>query len=175
MVMTVSWRKGVNLWSFACRHRGLLTEDFEPTWAILRGNDEGLPAHVGPDVHCGFNRFPEACSMRPKYSRASATAAAAPEKSLEIGDDRYCLGAGGRSILLNFLDQRKAINQSDPSTFARKTQCDGSSDALCGARDDRNFAGKTPPGNHRPCALLRCGRCRRRGGCNRSSRSPSSW
>ena len=46
MVMKVSWRKGVNLWSFACQHRGLLTEDSEPTWAFLRGNDEGLLAHV---------------------------------------------------------------------------------------------------------------------------------
>ena len=69
MVMTVSWRKGVNLWSFACQHRGLLTEDFEPTQAILRGNDEGLLAHVGPDLQCGFNRFPEACSLRPFLRR----------------------------------------------------------------------------------------------------------
>ena len=38
MVMTVSWRKGVNLWSFArCQHRGVLAEDFERTQAILRG------------------------------------------------------------------------------------------------------------------------------------------
>ena len=30
MVMTVSWCKGVNLWSFAgCQHRGVLAEDFE--------------------------------------------------------------------------------------------------------------------------------------------------
>src|SRR5262249_24855728 len=59
MVMTVSWRKGVNLWSFArCQqHRGVLAEDFERTRAILRGNDEGLLAHVGPDLQCGFNRF----------------------------------------------------------------------------------------------------------------------
>ena len=58
MVMTVSWRKGVNLWSFArCKHRGVLAEDFERTQAILRGNDEGLLAHVGPDLQCGFNRF----------------------------------------------------------------------------------------------------------------------
>jgi hypothetical protein len=47
MVMTVSWRKGVNLWSFArCQHRGVLAEDF----------DEGLLAHVGPGLQCGFNR-----------------------------------------------------------------------------------------------------------------------
>src|SRR5262249_50204189 len=65
MVMTVSWREGVNLWRFACQHRGLLTKDFERTWAILRGNDEELLAHVGPDLQCGFNRFPEACSLRP--------------------------------------------------------------------------------------------------------------
>src|SRR5215469_10148384 len=56
MVMTVSWRKGVNLWSFACQHRGLLTH-------------EGLLAHVGPDLQCGFNRFPEACSLRPFLRR----------------------------------------------------------------------------------------------------------
>ncbi|SRR5258706_1522525 len=48
MVMTVSWRKGVNLWSFArCQRRGVLAEDF----------DEGLLAHVGPGLQCGFNRF----------------------------------------------------------------------------------------------------------------------
>src|SRR5262249_4044907 len=58
MVMTVSWRKGVNLWSFArCQHRGVLAEDFERTRVILRGDDEGLLAHVGPDPQCGFNRF----------------------------------------------------------------------------------------------------------------------
>src|SRR6516162_6122441 len=59
-IMTVSWCKGVNLWSFACRHRGLLTEDSAPTRAFLRGNDEGLLAHVGPDVFIvgsiGFQR-----------------------------------------------------------------------------------------------------------------------
>jgi hypothetical protein len=69
MVMTVSWRKGVNLWSFACQHRGVLTEDFERTRAILRGNDEGLLAHVGPDLQCGFNRFREGCSLRPFLQR----------------------------------------------------------------------------------------------------------
>src|SRR5215472_15146423 len=58
MVMTVSWRKGVNLWSFArCQHRGVLAEDFERTRVILRGDDEGLLAHVGPDLQCGFNRL----------------------------------------------------------------------------------------------------------------------
>ena len=58
MVMTVSWRKGVNLWSFArCQHRGVLAEDFERTRVILRGNDEALLAHVGRDLQCGFNRF----------------------------------------------------------------------------------------------------------------------
>lgn len=58
MVMTVSWRKGVNLWSFArCQRRGVLAEDFERTRAILRGNDEGLLAHVGPGLQCGFNRI----------------------------------------------------------------------------------------------------------------------
>src|SRR6267154_996803 len=58
MVMTVSRRKGVNLWSFARRqHRGVHAEDFERTQAILRVNDEGLLAHVGPDLQCGFNRF----------------------------------------------------------------------------------------------------------------------
>src|SRR5215510_5592451 len=58
MVMTVSCRKGVNLWSFArCHHRGVLAEDFERTRAILRGDDEGLLAHAGPDLQCGFNRF----------------------------------------------------------------------------------------------------------------------
>src|SRR5215472_2946285 len=46
------------------QHRGLLTEDSERTRAILRGDDEGLLAHVGPDLQCGFNRFPEACSLR---------------------------------------------------------------------------------------------------------------
>src|SRR5215813_14162834 len=47
MVMTVSWRKGVNLWSFArCQRRGVLAEDFERTRVILRGDDEGLLAHV---------------------------------------------------------------------------------------------------------------------------------
>src|SRR5215510_505990 len=57
MVMTVSWCKGVNLWSFArCQHRGVLAEDFERTRVILRGDDEGLLAHVGPDFQCGFNR-----------------------------------------------------------------------------------------------------------------------
>src|SRR5262249_24233117 len=57
MVMTVSWRKEVNLWSFArCQHRGVLAEDFGRTRAILRGNDEVL-AHVGPDLQCRFNRF----------------------------------------------------------------------------------------------------------------------
>src|SRR5215469_2167331 len=69
MVMTVSWRKGVNLWSFACQHRGLLTEDFERTRAIPRGNDERLLAHDGPDLQCGFNRFGEACSLRPFLQR----------------------------------------------------------------------------------------------------------
>ena len=58
MVMAVSWCEGVNLWSFAkCQHRGVLAEDFERKWVILRGNDEGLPAHVGPDLQRGFNRF----------------------------------------------------------------------------------------------------------------------
>src|SRR6267142_3480793 len=48
MVMMVSSRKGVNLWSFArCQHRGVLAEDF----------DEGLLAYVGPGLQCGFNRF----------------------------------------------------------------------------------------------------------------------
>ena len=46
------------------QHRGVLTEDFERTRAILRGNDEGLLAHVGPDLQCGFHRFPEACPLR---------------------------------------------------------------------------------------------------------------
>src|SRR5215831_1096889 len=69
MVMTFSWRKGVNLWSFACQHRGVRTEGFERTRAILRGNDEGLLAHVGPDLQCGFNRFPEACPLRPFLRR----------------------------------------------------------------------------------------------------------
>jgi hypothetical protein len=46
MVMTLSWCKGVNLWSFARRqHHGVLAEDFERTRVILRGNDEGLLAH----------------------------------------------------------------------------------------------------------------------------------
>src|SRR5262245_63822065 len=51
--------KGVNLWSFArCQHRGgVLAEDFERTRVILRGDDEGLLAHVGPDLQCGLNRF----------------------------------------------------------------------------------------------------------------------
>jgi hypothetical protein len=31
----------------------VLAEDFERTRAILRGNDEGLLAHVGPDLQCG--------------------------------------------------------------------------------------------------------------------------
>jgi|SRR6516165_10523850 len=58
MVMTVSCCKGVHLWSFArCQHRGVLAEDFERTRVILRGDDEGLLAHVGPDLQCGFNRF----------------------------------------------------------------------------------------------------------------------
>src|SRR5260370_6997988 len=58
MVMAVSWRKEVELWRLArCEHRGVLGEDFERTQAILRGNDEGLLAHVGPDLQCGFNRF----------------------------------------------------------------------------------------------------------------------
>ena len=70
MVMTVSWRKGVNLWSFArCQHHGVLAEDFERTRVILRGNDEGLLAHVGPDLQCGLwfrkrarcDRFSGAC------------------------------------------------------------------------------------------------------------------
>src|SRR5215211_1252208 len=54
MVMTVSWRKGVNLRSFARRlHRGVHAEDLERTQAILWVNDEGLLAHVGPDLQCG--------------------------------------------------------------------------------------------------------------------------
>src|SRR6516162_1672556 len=72
MVMTVSSRKGVNLWSFACQHRGLLTEDFEPTRAILGGNDEGLLAHVGPDVHLwvrSVSRSVLAATVSPAYAR----------------------------------------------------------------------------------------------------------
>ena len=65
MLMTVSWRQGVNLWSFACQHRDVLTEDFERTRAILRGNDKGLLAHVGSDLQCGSIGFPEACPLRP--------------------------------------------------------------------------------------------------------------
>ena len=65
MVTTVSWRKGVNLSSFACQHRGVLTEDFERTRAILRGNDEGLLAHVDLIFSMGSIGFPEACPLRP--------------------------------------------------------------------------------------------------------------
>src|SRR5215831_3421316 len=37
--------------SFAGRpHRGVLAEDFERTRVNLRGHDEGLLAHVGPDI-----------------------------------------------------------------------------------------------------------------------------
>ena len=43
--------------------------DFQQTRLILRGDEEGLLAHVGPDVHCGFDRFPEACSLRPFLRR----------------------------------------------------------------------------------------------------------
>ena len=58
MVMTVSRRKGVNLWSFAkCQHHGVLAEAFERTRVILLGNDEGLLAHVGPNLQCEFYRF----------------------------------------------------------------------------------------------------------------------
>ena len=40
--------------SFAGRsHRGVLAEDFERTRVIIRGHDEGLLAHVGPDFQCG--------------------------------------------------------------------------------------------------------------------------
>src|SRR5215472_18136482 len=79
MVMTVSWCKGVNFWSFACQHRGLLTEDFERTRAILRGNDARLLACVGPDLHCGFNRsrkrarcgrFSSACETDQRKAKA---------------------------------------------------------------------------------------------------------
>ena len=63
--MTVSWRQGVNLWSFACQRRGVLTEDFERTRAILRGNDEGLLAHVDLIFSMGSIGFPEACPLRP--------------------------------------------------------------------------------------------------------------
>ena len=79
MVMTVSWRKGVNLWSFACQHRGVLTEDFERTRAILRGNDEGLLAHVGADLQCGFNRFSRsvpAATVSPTHARRISASAA---------------------------------------------------------------------------------------------------
>ena len=31
----------------------MLAEDFERTRVILRGHDEGLLAHVGPDFQCG--------------------------------------------------------------------------------------------------------------------------
>jgi hypothetical protein len=70
MVMTVSWRKGVGLWSFACQRRGVLTEDFERTRAILRGNDEGLLVSCWTDLQCRFNRFPEACPLRHRLSGA---------------------------------------------------------------------------------------------------------
>src|SRR5262245_29716829 len=71
MVMTVSWCKGVNLWSVArCQHRGVLAEDFERTRVILRGDDEGLLAPVGPDLQCGFTRFRKrACPLRPFLRR----------------------------------------------------------------------------------------------------------
>jgi hypothetical protein len=76
MVMTVSWRKGVNLWGFACQHRGVLTEDFERARAILRGNDEGLLAHVGLDLQSVFrkrarcDRFSDACGTDQRKGKA---------------------------------------------------------------------------------------------------------
>src|SRR5215813_11805442 len=40
--------------SFAgCHYLGVRGEDFERTPVILRGHDEGLLAHVGPDFQCG--------------------------------------------------------------------------------------------------------------------------
>jgi hypothetical protein len=38
----------------------VVAEDFERTRPILRANDEGLLAHVGPDLQCGeFEFLPE--------------------------------------------------------------------------------------------------------------------
>src|SRR5262245_33852573 len=48
---------GANFADAGRQHRGVLAEDFERTRVILRGDDEGLLAHVGPDPQCGFNRF----------------------------------------------------------------------------------------------------------------------
>src|SRR5262249_49811748 len=70
MVMTVSWRKGVNLWSFACQHRGLLTEDFERTRAILRVMTKGclltldlmfIVGLIGFQKRARCDRFCSAC------------------------------------------------------------------------------------------------------------------
>jgi hypothetical protein len=55
--MTVSWRKGVNLWSFARRqHRGVLARG---RGQFFGGNVEGLLAHVhkGSAIAAEFNMF----------------------------------------------------------------------------------------------------------------------
>src|SRR5262245_30320982 len=47
---------GANFAAAGRQHRGVLAEGFERTRVVLRGDDEGLLAHVGPDFQCGFNR-----------------------------------------------------------------------------------------------------------------------
>ena len=48
--------------------------DFQQTRLILRGDEEGLLAHVGPDLRCGFNRFGSvaAATVSPAHARGSA-------------------------------------------------------------------------------------------------------
>src|SRR5262249_28362858 len=79
MVMTFSWRKGVNLWSFACQHRGVLTEDFERTRAILRGHDEGCllmldlifsVGSIGFRMRARCDRFSGACETDQRKAKA---------------------------------------------------------------------------------------------------------
>src|SRR5215467_9968858 len=79
MVTTVSWRKGVNLWSFACHHRGVLTEDFERTRAILRGHDEGCllmldlifsVGSIGFRMRARCDRFSGACETDQRKAKA---------------------------------------------------------------------------------------------------------
>jgi hypothetical protein len=87
---------------------------------------------------------------------------------LEIGDDRDCFRPRGSNLLTNFLYRIGAVGQREATALLGDPLRDGTADPLRRASHRGDF-----PANRAGWViadiLLRYGRCRRPGGCSRSS------